>query len=139
MLMSFTEQDRPLRLSGTMGLEKKNLDMVLDLPWKLMGLNDKVVTSVMPGGIQIPVGGTATAPQFNASEVVQKNLLQKGPQNILKNLPGLLNKGKDSSGQNTPSDANPAQPASPTEDPIRALGNLFKKKDKDKDPKKSDQ
>jgi hypothetical protein len=99
MLMSFTESDRPLHLTGTMGLEKKDLNMALELPWALLGMNDKVVTGAMPGGIQIPVSGTATAPRFNVNEVIQKNLLQKGPQNILKNLPGLFNRDKGNQGQ----------------------------------------
>lgn len=132
MNLTLTEKERPLHLAGTMGLQKQDLHMTLQLPWKLLGVNEQLMAGVMPNGIQLPVGGTVSAPEFDAGAAIQKNLFQSAPADLLKNLPGLLGQ-KKSGDKGSGASSDQTQPASP-ESGIDLLGN-FLNKDKKKDKK----
>jgi hypothetical protein len=94
--------------------------MLLDMPWDFFGLkNNKSVASLASGGLEIPLTGPVTNPQFDIGKAIQKNLVQNGPQNILQ---GIMGQGKDKSGAPT------TQPDK--ENPLGALEDLLNKNKK---------
>lgn len=124
MTMTFGQGGRPLSLNGSVVMATKQMNMTLDLPWQLLGFgkNTKQMGFLAGNGIQIPLTGTVSQPQFDASKAVQANL-QKAPQDVLKGLLG---------GQGNQQDGATSQPSKEKENPINQLQDLFNQNRKKK-------
>jgi hypothetical protein len=110
MTMTLGEGKRPLRLTGDVAMNTRNMHMNLTLPWELFGVrNNQQLASLTSGGITLPLTGNVTNPQFDAGKAVQQNFMQgllgqnKGDQstsqpskqeNPLNQLEDLLNRNK---------------------------------------------
>jgi hypothetical protein len=129
MVVEVGESKRPVHLFGDVTMLTRNMNMTLDLPWDLFGLqNNKTFAAMAGGGIAIPLSGPINNPQFDAGKAVQQNLIQNGGQNLLQGILGQKKDDKSKNGQ--PPTSQPAK-----EDPLKSLQDLLnqnKKKDKDK-------
>ncbi|HEX5244538.1 MAG TPA: hypothetical protein VFW23_14845 [Tepidisphaeraceae bacterium] len=126
MTMTFGQGGRPLTLNGSVVMATKQMNMTLDLPWQLLGFgkNTKQMGFLAGNGIQIPLTGTVSQPQFDASKAVQANL-QKAPADVLKGLLG---------GQGNQQDGATSQPSNQKEkeNPLNQLQDLFNQNRKKK-------
>ncbi len=147
MTLFLVKEQHTLHLGGTVGLQKMNLNMVLQLPWELFGAREKTLVAAMPNGIEIPVGGSVDQPKFDVQGLVQKSIFQnfqKNPENLIKGLPDLFNpkkeKPKQPQGRNDQPASSPpqsqTQPAAPADDPLGLLQGLLNKDRKDKNKPK---
>ena len=126
MTVTLGEHDRPLRLAGNMQLESKAMNMTLELPNALFGGGGGAMQSILPNGIQLPVSGTISAPQFDVGAAVQKSLVGNNPQDLIQRLPGLLNnKKKAPDNTNTPPTTQPDD-----SNPLNQLQDLLNRKKK---------
>ncbi|HZL34320.1 MAG TPA: DUF748 domain-containing protein [Tepidisphaeraceae bacterium] len=150
LILQFGESKRPLHLTGSVAMASSQLHMNLDLPWAMFGMKPNQQFAALAGdGVNLPLTGTVSAPQFDFGAAVQKNL-GAAPQNLiknllngnktgnqnpldaLKNLAGQGNKNPNN-GNNPPS----TQPAGQNpQDLINDIGGLFNQKKKKKDEKK---
>jgi len=126
MTMTFGQGGRPLSLNGSVVMATKQMNMTLDLPWQLLGFgkNTKQMGFLAGNGIQIPLSGTVSQPQFDASKAVQANL-QKAPADVLKGLLG---------GQGNQQEGATSQPSNQKEkgNPLNQLQDLFNQNRKKK-------
>lgn len=126
MTMTFGQGGRPLTLNGSVVMATKQMNMTLDLPWQLLGFgkNTKQMGFLSGNGIQIPLSGTVSQPQFDASKAVQANL-QKAPADVLKGLLG---------GQGNQQEGATSQPSNQKEkeNPLNQLQDLFNQSRKKK-------
>lgn len=124
MTMTFGQGGRPLTLNGSVVMATKQMNMTLDLPWQLLGFgkNTKQMGFLAGNGIQIPLTGTVSQPQFDASKAVQANL-QKAPADVLKGLLG---------GQGNQQEGATSQPSKEKENPLNQLQDLFNQNRKKK-------
>jgi hypothetical protein len=120
LLMTFAQGHRPLKLFGKVRLaDKQLLPLTIDLPWKLFGIKGvpKGVEGFMPEGIEIPMTGTLTNPQFAFD-------FNKFTQNAArKAIPGILD------GQN---DQQPSSQPAEQPDPLKQLQDLINRSQKKK-------
>ena len=132
MTLALTKENYPLRMFGNVRITDRELmPMTIDIP---PGVFKPEITRYLPRGLELPLSGTVTAPQFDMGSVLQKNLFSQltGPDglgNLLKGIGGQ--KGNAPAGGNP--QTQPGQPAQP--DPLDILNGLINKEKKDKKEK----
>lgn len=151
--LELLQEKRPLKLTGQVDLKSKQMvATTLELPWTLFALKDPNLQKYLPEGIKIPFVGRSDSPVpgLDVNQLMQQSLGQAGQmylqdqllggsknnpnagqggnagQDAVKTLQGLLNKNKQ---QNNPPASQPSQPPPQQQpDPLKGLGDLFKKK-----------
>lgn len=153
--LALLKQKRPLKLTGQVDLKSKQmLSTTLEMPWSLFALKDANLQKYLPEGIRIPFVGRSDSPvpALDVNQMMQQSLGQAGQKYLqdqllgrnknnpnggagqpdpLKTLEGLINKNnKDAN--NPPPASQPSQPQQQPQqqDPLKDIGNLFKKRKK---------
>jgi hypothetical protein len=126
------DHKRPIQLKGQVNLANKQmLATNLELPWSLLGVNDKNLLQYLPEGVVLPFTGQTdnAKPGLDVNQLVQKYMGEAGG----KYLKDQMVKGNKNAG---PPDTNPStQPAeSPQDQAIKALGDLLNRNKKKKQP-----
>lgn len=151
--LELLQEKRPLKLTGQVDLKSKQMvATTLQMPWTLFALKDPNLQKYLPEGIKIPFVGRSDSPvpAIDVNQMMQQSLGQAGQkylrdqllggnknagqgggagQDAIKTLEGLINKN-----QNNPPASQPSQPQqqqqSQQQDPLKGIGDLFKKKKK---------
>jgi hypothetical protein len=134
MTLALTKQDYPLRMFGNVRLQDRALmPMTVNIPPSVF---KSQITRYLPRGLELPLSGTVTSPQFDVASVLQKSVFSQltGPDaigNLLKGIGGQKDNPPPAQGGNPQSQ--PAQPSQP--DPLDILNGLINKDKKDKKDK----
>src|SRR6185437_9721959 len=118
LTMTIGQNQRPLRMFGKVRLsDQEMLPLTVDIPWKLFGIKGvpRGFESTLPEGIQIPMTGPISKPQFAFD--FNKMLGDSAGKDLGKVIPGIL--GGDKGGKS----GSDTQPAS--NDPLKSLGDLL--------------
>ncbi|HEY2584916.1 MAG TPA: hypothetical protein VGI81_04020 [Tepidisphaeraceae bacterium] len=150
--LALLKEKRSLKLTGQVDLKSKQmLSTTLEMPWTLFALKDPNLQKYLPEGIKIPFVGRSDSPvpALDVNQLMQQSLGQAGQrflqdqllgknknnpnggagQDPLKSLEGLINNNQQGT-NNPPPASQPSQQQPPQQDPLKDLGNLFKKKKK---------